>query len=109
MALIVLEPSAVELGLFGDEYDELVVALEAKGHEVQVSEPLERRSAGGDALEVADLVVRVAQFAGQALETAEVIAWVRRRLRARLPGRAARGVIYLPGDQVHKFEYRLDD
>jgi hypothetical protein len=48
-----IEAGPLELRLHGEQYEELKAALEEQGFEVQIEGPIERRDAGGVAVDVA--------------------------------------------------------
>jgi hypothetical protein len=61
-ALVVIRPSSpIELGLYGDGYDALIETLAARGLDVRLERPVERRS-GGITLASADVAIYVGEL-----------------------------------------------
>jgi hypothetical protein len=103
MAHIVIEASPMELGLYREEYDALVAALEADGHEVRLQTPEEFRS-GGLAVQVAEISIHVLRDVGAIYSAAQIAAQAKEKLRSRRRKNRAVAVIYLPHGEQHRFE-----
>jgi hypothetical protein len=66
VAKIILRPRFFEIGIFRDQYDELIDALEAAGHDVAVEREIEERSAVEVARTLYDVAVHLADEADEA-------------------------------------------
>jgi hypothetical protein len=106
MAVIILAPGPMELGLNREAYDATVQELEGLGHTVTVKPPDEYRSLPGAEAVAHTLAVYLFEFVDQHVIDAIVGVLVYRLTAPRLRGqRTRRAVIYGPDKRViHAFE-----
>jgi hypothetical protein len=105
LARIVIRPSALELGLFREQYEGVVAELEAQGLDVELVGPEELRSGLPEPEGRYNVSVYVGQVAGTLLSAGVLVGTLRKHLRGKgTRSRARRGCIQLADGQKHEFE-----
>jgi hypothetical protein len=105
LAGIVIRPSAIELGMFREQYDGLVAELEAEGLDVELVAPEEYRSGLPDPESHYNVSVYLGQVAGTLWSEGVLVGTFRKHLRGRVTrSRPRRGCIRLPDGQKHEFD-----
>jgi hypothetical protein len=98
VAKIILRPRFYEIGPFGEQYDGLIAALQAGGHDVRLEREIEERGAGEIARTLYDVAVHLADEADEAFVDAiavTLVAWLRgRAVLGGNRGKARRAFIY---------------
>jgi hypothetical protein len=105
LARIVIRPSAVELGLFREQYEGVVAELEAQGLDVEMVAPEEYRPGLPEPEDRYHVSVYVGQVAASVLSVGVLVGTLRKHLQGSgARSRARRGCIQLADGQKHEFE-----
>jgi hypothetical protein len=105
MARVVIRPSAIEVGMFREQYDALVADLEAQGLDVELAAPEELRPGLPDPDSVYNVSVYMGHVAGTLLSVGVLVGTLRKHLRGRVTrSRPRRGCIQLADGQKHEFD-----